>query len=58
MLVSVIFFVFGWVLGRISSHRGQSESKSVSKSGRVEGSDSCCDSLLDYIGGNGDATIC
>ena len=54
MLVSVIFFIFGWVLGRISSCRGQSESKS----GCVEGSDSCCDSLLDYIGGNGDATIC
>ena len=54
MLVSVIFFVFGWVLGHLSSRRCQSESES----GRVEGSDSCCDSLLDHIGGNGDDMIC
>lgn len=56
MLVSVLFFVFGWVLGRISSRRRQSGSESESE--RVESSDSRCDSPLDYIGGNGDATIC
>lgn len=58
MLVSVLFFVFGWVLGRLSSRRCQSGSGSESESECVEGSDSRCDSPLDCIGGNGDATIC
>ena len=57
MLVSVVFFVFGWVLGRISSRRRQSGSESESESERVESSDSRCDSPLDYIGGNGDDLI-